>query len=66
MKQINLFFAAQVLRTKSGVYIFKVPQGDDEWNINGGKTLRERMLETISSFVKYIILIIYLQKICNK
>ena len=23
---------AQVLRRKSSVYIFKVPQGDDEWN----------------------------------
>ena len=33
MNQITLFFAVQVLR-KSGVYIFKVPQGDDEWNSN--------------------------------
>ena len=32
MKQITLFFAVQVLRRKSGVYIFKVPQGEDEWN----------------------------------
>ena len=32
MKQITLLFAVQVLRRKSGVYILKVPQGDDEWN----------------------------------
>ena len=32
MKQITLFFAAQVLRRKSGVYILKVPQGGDESN----------------------------------
>ena len=32
MKQISLFFADQVLRRKSGVYILKVPQGDNEWN----------------------------------
>ena len=32
MKEITLFFAVQVLRRKSGVFIFKVPQGDDEWN----------------------------------
>ena len=30
--QIILFFAVQFLRRKSGVYIFKVPQGDEEWN----------------------------------
>ena len=32
MKQITLFFAVQVLRRKSGVYILKVFQGDDKWN----------------------------------
>ena len=32
MKQITLFFTIQVLGRKSGVYILKVPQGDDEWN----------------------------------
>ena len=32
MKQIPLFFAVQVLRRKFGVFIFKLPQGDDEWN----------------------------------
>ena len=30
MKQITLLFAVQVLRRKSGVYILKVPQRDDE------------------------------------
>ena len=30
MKQITLFFAVQVLRRKSVIYILKVPQGDDE------------------------------------
>ena len=32
MKQITLLFAVQVLRRKSGVYILKVPQRNDEWN----------------------------------
>ena len=32
MKQITLFFAFQALRRKSGVYILKVPQGENEWN----------------------------------
>ena len=32
MKQINLFFTVQVIRRKSGAYILKVPQRDDEWN----------------------------------
>ena len=31
MKQITLFFAVEVLRRKFGVYILKVPQGDNEW-----------------------------------
>ena len=31
MKQITLFFAAQVLRRKSGVCFLNVPQGDDKW-----------------------------------
>ena len=30
--QLTLFFADQVLRRKSGVFILKVPKGDDEWN----------------------------------
>ena len=30
MKQITLFF--EVLRTKIGIYILKVPQEDDKWN----------------------------------
>ena len=37
MKQINLFFTIQVLRSKSGVYRFKVPQGVDERNYNRRK-----------------------------
>ena len=37
MKQITLFFAFQVLTRKSGVYIFNVAQGDDEWNYNWRK-----------------------------
>ena len=32
MKQITLFFDVQVLRRKSGVYILKVLQGDNESN----------------------------------
>ena len=37
MKQITLFFAVHVLREKSGAYIFKVPQGHDEWNFKWRK-----------------------------
>ena len=32
MKQFTLLVAVQVLRRKSGVYILKEAQGDDEWN----------------------------------
>ena len=32
MRTITFFFAVQVLRRKSGPYILKVPQGDEEWN----------------------------------
>ena len=32
MKEIALLSTVQVLRRKSGVYIFNVPQGDVEWN----------------------------------
>ena len=35
--QITLLFAVQFLRRKSGVYILKVPQRDDEWNSKRGK-----------------------------
>ena len=41
MKQITLFLAVQVLRRKSGVYILKVPQGDDEWNSKQRKDTKE-------------------------
>ena len=30
------------------LYFLKVPQGDDNAILNGGKTLRERVLENIS------------------
>ena len=32
MKQIVLLFVAQVLRRKFGIYIFKIPREDDDWN----------------------------------
>ena len=32
MRQITLFFDAKVLWRKSGAYIFKVRQEDNEWN----------------------------------
>ena len=33
MNEANYFiFRCSSSRTKSGVYIFKIPQGDDEWN----------------------------------
>ena len=48
MKQITLFFAVQVLRRKSRVYILKVPPGDDDGILNRGKTIREIILKNIS------------------
>ena len=32
MRKITFFFAVQVLRRKSGPYILKVSQEDEEWN----------------------------------
>ena len=48
MKQITLFFAVWVLRRKSGVYILKVPQGDDQWNSKRRIDTKERILKNIS------------------
>ena len=51
MKQITLIFAAQVLRRKSGVYIFwKYLKIKETMNgiLSGGKTLRARVLKNIS------------------
>ena len=51
MKQITLFLAVQVLRRKSGVYIsWKYLNVKETMNgiLNGGKTLRERVLKNIS------------------
>ena len=51
MKQITLFFAVQVLRKKSGVYIFwKYLKVKETMNgiLNGGKTLTQRVLKNIS------------------
>ena len=56
MKQITLFFAVQVLRRKSSVYILKVTQGDDEWNSKWGGDTKGENPKNISPSVKYIIL----------
>ena len=40
MKRNSLFFFAQLLRRKSGVYIFQVPQGGDEWNSKWRKEIK--------------------------
>ena len=48
MKQINLFFAVQVLRRKSGVYIFwKYFKKTVNGILNGGKILSERVLKNV-------------------
>ena len=45
MKQITLFFAVQVLKRKSGVYIFwKHFKEATNVILNGGNTLKERVL----------------------
>ena len=46
---------------KSGVAIFKVPQGDDEWSSNWKKSiisvvLKDRLIDKVFSSVKNIIL----------
>ena len=56
MEQIILFFAFQVLRRNSGVYILKVPQGGDEWNSKRWKDTKLANPRKISVSVKYIIL----------
>ena len=55
MKQITMFFAIQVLRRKSDVCIFKVPQGDGEWNSKWRKDTEGENPKKTSS-VKDIIL----------
>ena len=57
MKRINVFFVVQVLRRKSGVFIVKVPHGDNEWNSKWRKdTKGENPKKKKSSSGKYIIL----------
>ena len=48
MKQISLFFAVQILRRKSGVYILKIPQGDNEWNSKRRKDIKGENPKKIS------------------
>ena len=49
MKQITSFFAVQVIRRKSSVYNFwKYFEKTMNGILNGGKTLRERILKNIS------------------
>ena len=66
MKQIILFFAVQVSRRSSGVYILKVPQGDDEWYSKRRKDTKLANPRKISRSVKCIILNTNLQKVCIK
>ena len=55
MKLITSFYVVQVLRRKSGV-IFKVLQGDDDWNYKWRKDTEVENPKTVSSSGKYIIL----------
>ena len=48
MKQISLLFAVQVLWRKPGVFILKVPQGDNEWNSRLGKDTKRENPKKIS------------------
>ena len=47
MNEVNYFILCclnneyKSLRQKSGVYIFKVPQGDDKWNSKWRKDIKE-------------------------
>ena len=50
MKQISLFFAVQVLKRKSDVYILKVPQGGNEWNSKRWKDAKGDNPKKISPF----------------
>lgn len=53
MKEITLFFTVRVLRRKSGVYIFKVPQRDNEWNYKWRKDTEEQNPKKMYSSVKF-------------
>ena len=53
-------------RRKSGVYIFKVPQVDNEWNSKWRKGTEGGNPKQISLSAKHIILNINLQKVCIK
>ena len=54
-------FGCSSSRRKSGVAIFKVPQGDDEWSSNWKKSIisvvpKDRLIDKVFSSVKNIIL----------
>ena len=49
MKQIALFFAVQVLRRKSVFVFSKYLKEKMNGILNGGKTLRERILKNITA-----------------
>ena len=69
MNEANFFFffAVQVLRRKSGVYIFKVPRRDNESNYKWRKDNEGENPKNNIFVVKYIILKIDLQKkMCKK
>ena len=50
------FYAVQILRRNSGVYVLKVPQGDDEWNSKRKKDTKRENPRKTSPSVKYITL----------
>ena len=56
MRKITFFFAVQVLRRKSGPYILKVSQEDEEWNSKRRKDTKGESPKKIYPSVKYIIL----------
>ena len=54
MKEITLLFVVQVLRRNSGVYILKVPQGDNEWISKPRKDPKWANPKKIYPSVKYL------------
>ena len=51
-----IFRCSSSIRKSAGVYIFKVPQGDDKWNSKQRKDSEGENTKKISSSVKNIIL----------
>ena len=53
LSKLLYFFAVQVRRRKFGVYVLKVPQGDDEWSSKRRKDTKRENPKNISIYGTY-------------